>query len=128
MRDAILIAQIGDLISELPKGIETIVGDRGVKLSGGQRQRIGIARALCHDPSILILDEATSNFDITNENKIIEEINLTQKNRTIIIVSHRKNKVKYCNNIFLMKEGRLSELGEYESIKDSYDDFFSENN
>ena len=128
INEAILISQTKILIDSLPQGIETVVGDRGVKLSGGQRQRIGIARALYNNPSFLILDEATSNLDIKNENKIIEEINMSQKNRTVVIVSHRKNTVKYCDNIFLMKNGIIKELGEYKKIENVYDEFFIKNN
>ena len=128
INEAILISQTKILIDSLPQGIETVVGDRGVKLSGGQRQRIGIARALYNNPSFLILDEATSNLDIKNENKIIEEINMSHKNRTVVIVSHRKNTVKYCDNIFLMKNGIIKELGEYKKIENVYDEFFVKNN
>ena len=81
-----------------------------------------------NDPSILIMDEATSNLDIENENRIIQEINLNKKNRTVIIISHRKNTVKYCNNIFLMKNGIIQELGNFNEIKEKYDDFFSSDN
>ena len=128
MNTAINLSQNKDFISSLPEGINTIVGDRGVRISGGQKQRIGIARALYHNPSILIMDEATSNLDIENENKIIHEINLNKKNRTVIIISHRKNTVKYCDNIFLMKSGCIQELGNYNKIKETYDDFFSSDN
>ena len=121
---AINLSQNKEFISNLPEGINTIVGDRGVRISGGQKQRIGIARALYKNPSILIMDEATSNLDIENENKIIHEINLNKKNRTVIIISHRKNTVKYCDNIFLMKNGCIQELGNFNKIKETYDDFF----
>ena len=81
-----------------------------------------------NNPNILIMDEATSNLDIENENKIIHEINLNNKNRTVIIISHRKNTVKFCDNIFLMKNGTIKELGNYNEIKEKYDDFFSSSN
>lgn len=128
MDTAVNLSQNKDFISSLPNGINTIVGDRGVRISGGQKQRIGIARALYNNPSILIMDEATSNLDIENENKIIHEINQNKKNRTVIIISHRKNTVKYCDNIFLMKNGLIQELGNYNKIKETYDDFFSSDN
>lgn len=128
MDTAINLSQNKEFISTLPEGINTVVGDRGVRISGGQKQRIGIARALYNNPSILIMDEATSNLDIENENKIIQEINLNKKNRTVIIISHRKNTVKYCDNIFLMKDGIIQELGNFNKIKEKYDDFFSSDN
>ena len=128
MNKAISLSQNKEFISNLPDGINTVVGDRGVRISGGQKQRIGIARAMYNNPNILIMDEATSNLDIENENKIIHEINLNNKNRTVIIISHRKNTVKFCDNIFLMKNGTIKELGNYNEIKEKYDDFFSSSN
>jgi ATP-binding cassette, subfamily B, bacterial PglK len=128
LEKAINFSQNKEFIESLPKKIETFVGDRGVRISGGQKQRIGIARALYNDPNVLVLDEATSNLDIENENKIIEEISNNKKSMTVIIISHRKNTVKNCDNIFLMKEGKIKELGSFEKIKNIYEDFFSKDN
>ena len=128
LEKAINFSQNKEFIESLPKKIETFVGDRGVRISGGQKQRIGIARALYNDPNVLVLDEATSNLDIENENKIIEEISNNKKSMTVIIISHRKNTVKNCDNIFLMKEGKIKELGSFDKIKNIYEDFFSKDN
>lgn len=93
-------AQIDEFVRQLPNGLDTSVGDRGVRLSGGQRQRIGIARALYNDPKILILDEATSALDNETETAVMEAIDEMQGNRTLIIIAHRLTTIKNCSKIF----------------------------
>ena len=105
IKDIIKKVQLNKYIQSLPNGIETHVGQRGSNISGGQRQRIGIARALYVDPSVLILDECTSALDEKTEDKLIKELNNLKKNRTIIISSHNKKMFKYCDRIFIIKEG-----------------------
>ena len=83
------------------------MGERGIKLSGGQMQRIAIARALYNDPSILIFDEATSALDEKTENGILNSIRKLKEEKTIIIISHRKNSLKFCNKIYSLKEVKL---------------------
>ena len=89
-------------MGELPHQYQTIVGERGIRLSGGQRQRIGIARALYHNPQILILDEATSALDNQTEKAVMDAVNNVGKNITIIIIAHRLTTVKKCDIIFLL--------------------------
>ena len=105
----------------LPENIDTIVGNRGAKLSGGERQRIGIARALYNKPKIMILDEATSSLDIDNENKILNEIYENKKDKTLIIISHRNNTVKYCDSIYVMEDGKVIDNGSFKKIMNKYE-------
>ena len=95
-------AQIEELISTLPKGMDTFIGEHGSNLSGGEKQKIGIARALYRDPEILIFDEVTSAMDLESEKKFVEEINKEYSDKTTIIVSHRLSALKYCKKIFNM--------------------------
>ena len=104
------------VIDELPKQYQTIIGERGVRLSGGQRQRIGIARALYHNPKVLILDEATSALDNQTEQAVIEAINNLNKKITIIIIAHRLNTVKNCDIIYKLDKGQLISQGTYNEI------------
>lgn len=104
---AIQMARLDEFINSLPKGMDTMVGERGVRLSGGQRQRIGIARALYHNPSILVLDEATSSLDIATEKKIMEEINTLQGDKTILIVAHRLSTIAKCDIVYKLERGRI---------------------
>ena len=92
-------AQLIEFIKNLPEGIDTIVGEKGINLSGGQIQRIGIARELYRKPSIFILDEATSGLDIETENEFLESLENLRNKLTVIIVSHRKNTLKNCEKI-----------------------------
>jgi ABC-type multidrug transport system fused ATPase/permease subunit len=101
-------AQLIEFIDSLPKGFHTKVGERGVQLSGGQRQRIGIARALYRQPDILILDEATSALDIKTEQDIMTSIDGLKGQLTIIIVTHRLITLKNCDDIYSIKEGKLT--------------------
>lgn len=94
-------------ISELPKGIETKVGEFGTKLSGGQKQRICIARALYYDPEILILDEATSALDYDTENEIMENISHLKGKITMIIIAHRLQTLKDCDAVYMVNEGKI---------------------
>ncbi len=111
------IANLHDfVINELPKEYQTNIGERGVKLSGGQKQRIGIARALYHDPQILILDEATSALDHTTENILMEAIANIGKNKTIIIIAHRLSTVKNCDKIYLFDKGEIKKEGTFEEL------------
>ena len=116
INDVIKLAQLEKLINSLPNKLETVVGNRGVKLSGGERQRIGIARALYKNPNIMIFDEATSALDIENENMILEEIYENKKEKTILIISHRNNTVKYCDVIYVMEEGKIVDQGSFKQI------------
>jgi len=101
-------AQLKDFVLSLPEGLNTIVGDRGVRLSGGQRQRLGIARAMYKDPSILVLDEATSSLDDTTENAVMDAIIGLQGSRTIIIIAHRLSTIEHCDIVYKIDNGSVS--------------------
>lgn len=111
------------VVSELPKGYATEVGERGVRLSGGQRQRIGIARALYHNPSLLVFDEATSALDGITEDTILEAIHNLAHKRTIIIIAHRLNTVKECGIIYLLGKGRIADQGTYQELLAGNEEF-----
>ena len=104
------------VINDLPDGYNTTVGERGVRLSGGQRQRIGIARALYHDPEVLILDEATSALDNVTEKSVMESVRNIGQRKTIIIVAHRLTTVEHCDEIHLMEKGRIRASGSYQDL------------
>ena len=111
------IASLHDFVmSELPDGYSTWVGERGVRLSGGQRQRIGIARALYHDPDILILDEATSALDNITERAVMDAVSNLGHAKTIIMIAHRLTTVQQCDTIFLLENGRVSASGRYDEL------------
>lgn len=109
---AIRAAQLEQFVNDLPQGLDTLVGERGIRLSGGQRQRIGIARALYHDPQVLVLDEATSSLDTTTERGIMEAVRALQGDKTIIMVAHRLSTVEHCHRLFRLEQGRLVEEGD----------------
>ena len=100
-------AQIYDFIFNLQDGLETFVGDRGVRLSGGQRQRIGIARALYHDPEVLVLDEATSALDNETETAVMESIERLRGMKTMIIIAHRLTTIKNVDRIYEVTDGKV---------------------
>jgi len=108
---------------QLAHGYQTHVGERGVRLSGGQRQRIGIARALYHDPDILILDEATSALDNLTEQVVMEAIQNLGHQKTIVVIAHRLSTVRNCDRIYLLEEGRISGWGSYEELLESNSHF-----
>ncbi len=106
---SIKAAQLEQLINDSPQGLDTIVGERGIRLSGGQRQRIGIARALYHDPQVLVLDEATSSLDTATESDVMDAVKMLQGDKTIIIVAHRLSTVSQCDRLFTLEKGEVVE-------------------
>jgi ABC-type multidrug transport system fused ATPase/permease subunit len=104
---AIVASQLENFVAELPHGVMTMVGERGIRLSGGQRQRIGIARALYGNPPILVFDEATSALDAETEADVIESIKLLKGTRTMIIIAHRLSTIDHCDRVFTLKRGQL---------------------
>ena len=104
------------VIDELPMKYQTTIGERGVRLSGGQRQRIGIARALYHNPKVLILDEATSALDNQTEKMVMDEVHNLDKDITIILIAHRLSTVKKCDNIFFLENGELKAQGSFDEL------------
>lgn len=113
---AIKAAQLTELIKKLPDGIETRIGERGVRLSGGQRQRIGIARALYHEREILVLDEATSALDSETELLISEAISSLAGAKTLVIIAHRLSTVRDCNCVYMLEQGRVIQSGNYQEV------------
>jgi ABC-type multidrug transport system fused ATPase/permease subunit len=109
---ALRSAQLEQFVNELPQGIDTVVGERGVRLSGGQRQRIGIARALYHDPAVLVLDEATSSLDLETERDLMKAVKALQSDKTILIVAHRVSTVEHCQHLYRLDKGRIIDEGE----------------
>jgi ABC-type multidrug transport system fused ATPase/permease subunit len=117
--DAAKMADLHDFILTLEDDYSTSVGERGVRLSGGQLQRIGIARALYHNPEVLILDEATSSLDGATENTIMESIHGLSHKKTIIIIAHRLTTLKECDVIYLLDKGQVVASGNYQELVDN---------
>jgi ABC-type multidrug transport system fused ATPase/permease subunit len=113
------IAHLHDFVQTLPEGYETPVGERGVRLSGGQRQRIGIARALYHDPEVLILDEATSALDGVTEDAVMQAIQELSHRKTIVLIAHRLRTVRHCDAIYLLEGGEVVARGTYDELMES---------
>lgn len=118
------MANIHDFaVNELPKGYSSPVGERGLRLSGGQRQRIGIARALYHDPEVLVLDEATSALDSITEEAILEALENVRKSKTLIMIAHRLTTIRRCDVVFLLDRGKVGAQGTYDDLVESSDEF-----
>lgn len=115
---AVKKAQLYDFIESLPDGLDTFVGDRGVRLSGGQRQRIGIARALYHDPEVLVLDEATSALDNETEAAVMEAIDHLQGKKTILIIAHRLTTIRNADIVFEVADGKVCEKSKQEVLSE----------
>lgn len=113
---AVKAAQLWDFVSTLPNGLETVVGERGVRLSGGQRQRIGIARALYHNPSVLIMDEATAALDNRTEAGVMDAIQALSGEKTVIMIAHRLSTVMDCDRLYLMANGQVAAVGSYQEL------------
>lgn len=120
IRRAIQDAQLTAFIDSLPAGLDTAVGERGVRLSGGQRQRIGIARALYHEPTVLVLDEATSALDGPTEREFMDAVRSLQGTKTIIIVAHRLSTVEQCDTIWRLEAGSVAASGAYPDVTQSH--------
>jgi ABC-type multidrug transport system fused ATPase/permease subunit len=111
------------VIEELTSKYETKIGERGIRLSGGQRQRIGIARALYHNPQVLILDEATSSLDNQTEKAVMDAVNNISKDITIILIAHRLNTVKNCDIIYMLNKGEVVAKGNFDELINSKNNF-----
>ena len=109
-------AQLLQFVENLDEGMDTFVGDRGVRLSGGQRQRIGIARALYHDPEILVLDEATSALDQETESAVMESIEKLKGTKTIIIIAHRLTTIKNADRVYEVRNAEVVERNKQEIV------------
>ena len=118
------IANIHDFIAnELSQGYETLVGERGIRLSGGQRQRIGIARALYHDPEVLVFDEATSALDGVTEEMVLKAMENAARLKTLIVIAHRLTTVKSCDVVYVLDRGRIVAEGTYDQLMGSSEQF-----
>jgi ATP-binding cassette subfamily C protein len=116
-------AELGPLLARLPEGLATTIGERGIRLSGGERQRIAIARALYHNPDILIMDEATSALDNTTEAAVIEAVATLKGDRTIVMIAHRLSTVRRCDRVVFLKHGAIDAVGTYEQLQQTHEDF-----
>ena len=118
--EAVQMSGLTPLIEKNNKGLNLVVGERGVRLSGGEKQRVGLARALYKKSKILILDEATSSLDIVTEKQIMDSINKLKNKLTIVIVTHRLSTIETCDRVFLIKDGKLLDEGTLSSLKTKY--------
>jgi len=118
------MAQAEEFINKLPEGYDTVVGERGIKLSGGQRQRLGIARALYHNPRVLVFDEATSALDGLTEDAVMEAIKTLSAERTIILIAHRLRTVQACDRIIMLEDGSIVADGNYDDLLINSNEFF----
>ncbi len=116
LRKAIEMAQLSEVIEQLPDGIKTVVGERGVLLSGGQRQRVGIARVLYHEREVLVFDEATAALDTETEHLVTEATKALAGNKTIIIIAHRLSTIEHCDRIYQLDRGRILKSGSYQEV------------
>ena len=114
--DAAKGAYVNEFTDKFVDGLDTVIGERGIKLSGGQKQRISIARALLADPKIIILDEATSNLDTESETFIQKSLNTLMKDRTTLVIAHRLSTIHQANQILVIEEGKIVEEGKHDEL------------
>ncbi len=126
---ALQIAQLSDMLKNMPSGLETIVGHHGIRLSGGQRQRLSIARMIIADPSVVIFDESTSALDVHTETKLFTALTPLLKNKTVITIAHRLSTVKNADMIYVLNEGEIVQQGKHEELEEQeghYSEFIRE--
>ncbi|MEK9780349.1 MAG: ATP-binding cassette domain-containing protein, partial [Gammaproteobacteria bacterium] len=121
--NALKLANMDEFVKGLKDGIHTKVGERGVQLSGGQRQRIGIARALYHQPEILVFDEATSSLDGISEKMIMQAVHRFSDEKTIIMIAHRLKTVEKCDQIFFIDGGKVADQGTFKELMETNEKF-----
>ncbi|MFA1820262.1 ABC transporter ATP-binding protein [Virgibacillus oceani] len=114
--EALEFSSAGDFVRKLPEGLETLIGDRGVKLSGGERQRLVLARAILRKPSILVLDEATSALDIDNETKIQEALERLKGKMTLIVIAHRLSTIRNADQVVVLEDGKIIQQGGFKQL------------
>ena len=110
------MSQLQDVVAQLPDGLGTLVGERGVLLSGGQRQRVGIARVLYHQREILVFDEATAALDNETEHLVTEATKALSGSNTIIIIAHRLSTIEHCDRIYQIEQGKIVKSGSYKEV------------
>ncbi len=116
IESAVESAQLTELVKSLPQGLDTLVGERGVRLSGGQRQRVGIARALYHNPEVLVMDEATAALDNQSEAGVMQSVEKISGENTLIMIAHRLSTVKNCDCLYFMNQGKIVAVGTYSKL------------
>jgi ABC-type multidrug transport system fused ATPase/permease subunit len=120
---AVSMAQLEAFVAALPAGLDTYVGERGVRLSGGERQRVGIARALYHEPEVLVFDEATSALDNRTEGEVMRAIEALHGTKTLLIIAHRLSTVRHCDQLILLVNGRVAACGSFDELVAHSTDF-----
>jgi ATP-binding cassette subfamily C protein len=123
LAQAVKAAELDKLVARLPNGLDTVIGERGVRLSGGERQRVAIARALYNDPEVLVMDEATSALDNTTEAAVIDAVEALKGDRTLLIVAHRLSTVRRCDRIVFLKDGAVDAIGGYDELRTGHTEF-----
>jgi len=113
---ALRLAQLADVVAALPRGLDTVLGERGTRLSGGQRQRVAIARALYHEPDVLVFDEATSALDTPTERELIAALEALRGVKTLVVIAHRLSTVRRCDRLAVLRDGRLVAVGAYDEL------------
>ena len=123
LKVVIRMANLENVVDELPQGLDTVLGEQGIRISGGQRQRIGIARALYHDPEVIVFDEATSALDSEAENEISQAIQGLAQEKTLIIIAHRLSTVRMCEKLIFLNRGRITDIGTFDELMEKNSDF-----
>ena len=124
LQQAVKAAFVNEFTDRFELGLETVIGERGVKLSGGQRQRIAIARAILANPRILILDEATSNLDTESESFIQDSLKTLMKSRTTFVIAHRLSTIRQADQILVIEDGQIQERGKHEELVEKKGRYF----
>src|SRR5690625_1410551 len=124
--EALEFSSAAEFVSKLPEGLDTVIGDRGIKLSGGERQRLVLARAILRKPSILVLDEATSALDTENESKIQQELARLNRKMTIIVIAHRLSTIRNADQVVVLDEGEVVQIGGFKQLSNEKKGVFRE--